>query len=197
RLFPEPEYTFKHALTHAVTYGTLLHERRKTLHARIVGVIEQLYPDRVVENVERLAHHATRGELWEKAVEYLRQTGNKPSDRRANREAVTSFEQALGALTRVSENQKARELAIDLRFDLRHCLIRLGEFRRILDIMLEAERLALAFDDKRRLARAWAYLSNYWDNAGRHDEAIDRGYQALAIANAVGDLPLKVQSTSH
>ena len=68
RLFPDPEYTFKHALTHEVTYGTLLQERRKALHARIVGAIERFYPDRLTEHVERLAHHAVRGEVWEKAV---------------------------------------------------------------------------------------------------------------------------------
>ena len=89
RLFPEPEYTFKHALTHDVTYGTLLQERRKTLHARIVGAFERFYPDRLSEHVERLAHHAVRGELWEKAVAYLRQAGTKALARSANREAVT------------------------------------------------------------------------------------------------------------
>ena len=34
RLFPEREYTFKHALTHEVSYGSLLQERRRVLHAR-------------------------------------------------------------------------------------------------------------------------------------------------------------------
>jgi predicted ATPase len=62
-LYPEPEYTFKHALTHEVAYGSLLQERRCDLHARIVEAIEQLYPDRLGEHVERLAHHAIRGEL--------------------------------------------------------------------------------------------------------------------------------------
>src|SRR5262249_24901632 len=36
RLFPEQEYTFKHALTHEVAYNSLLLERRRMLHARIV-----------------------------------------------------------------------------------------------------------------------------------------------------------------
>jgi predicted ATPase len=35
-LFPDLEYTFKHALTHEVAYGSLLQERRHALHARIV-----------------------------------------------------------------------------------------------------------------------------------------------------------------
>src|SRR5262249_30072499 len=48
RLFPEPEYTFKHALTHEVAYGGLLQERRRTLHARIVTALEALAGDRGV-----------------------------------------------------------------------------------------------------------------------------------------------------
>ena len=45
-------------------------EQRRTLHARIVEAIEALYADRVVEQVERLAHHALRGEVWDKALAY-------------------------------------------------------------------------------------------------------------------------------
>jgi class 3 adenylate cyclase len=44
RLFPELEYTFKHALTHEVAYGSLLTERRQALHRDVVGAIERLYP---------------------------------------------------------------------------------------------------------------------------------------------------------
>src|SRR4030095_6319240 len=76
-LFPDAEYTFKHALTHEVAYGSLLGERRRALHARVVAVIETLHPDRLVEHVERLAHHSQRGELWEPAVQYLRRAGMK------------------------------------------------------------------------------------------------------------------------
>jgi predicted ATPase len=106
RLFPEPEYTFKQALTHEVTYGTLLQERRKALHARIVGAIERSYPDRLIEHVERLAHHAVRGQLWEQAVTYLRQAGAKALARSANREAVSCFEQALTGLGQMPETPR-------------------------------------------------------------------------------------------
>src|SRR4029453_11956513 len=57
RLFPEPEYTFKHALTHEVAYSSLLLERRRVLHVRIVEAIVTLAPERVGEHVERLVHH--------------------------------------------------------------------------------------------------------------------------------------------
>ena len=48
-LYPDLEYTFKHALTHEVTYGGLLQERRRELHARIVEAIETLHRDRLGE----------------------------------------------------------------------------------------------------------------------------------------------------
>ena len=76
-LFPELEYTFKHALTHEVAYGSLLQERRRALHARIVEALETLAGDRLDEQVERLAHHALRGEVWDKAVAYCRQAGDE------------------------------------------------------------------------------------------------------------------------
>src|SRR5262249_58872440 len=74
-LFPDLEYTFKHALTHDVAYGGLLHERRRTLHARIVAAIEALHHDRLGEQIERLAHHALRGELREKAGHFQLKLG--------------------------------------------------------------------------------------------------------------------------
>ena len=82
-LFPDLEYTFKHALTHEVAYGSLLQERRRTLHAHIVDAIERLSADRLAEQLERLAHHALRSEVWDKALPYCRQAGAKAATRSA------------------------------------------------------------------------------------------------------------------
>jgi class 3 adenylate cyclase/predicted ATPase len=94
-IFPELEYTFKHALTHEVAYGSLLGARRRALHARIVEAIERLYADRLSEQVERLAHHAVRGEILGKAVTYLHEAGTKAFTRSSNGEAVAYFRQGL------------------------------------------------------------------------------------------------------
>jgi DNA-binding winged helix-turn-helix (wHTH) protein/class 3 adenylate cyclase len=98
RLFPEPVYTFKHALTHEVAYEGLLQERRRMLHTRIVASLEELAGDRVAAQVEQLAHHAVRGELWDKALTYGQQAGEKAMAQSAHHEAVAYFEQALRAL---------------------------------------------------------------------------------------------------
>src|SRR5262245_2471243 len=96
-LAPEQVYTFKQALTHEVAYGSLLLERRRALHVRIVEALEALASDRAAKQVDRLAYHALRGEVWDKAVTYGQQAGARAFDRAAFREAVVSFEQALQA----------------------------------------------------------------------------------------------------
>jgi predicted ATPase len=81
-LVPDAAYTFKHALTHDVAYGSLLHERRRALHVRIGEAIETLYPDRLAEHVERLAHHAVRGERWRRPSTISVKRASRPSDDR-------------------------------------------------------------------------------------------------------------------
>jgi tetratricopeptide (TPR) repeat protein len=191
-LFPELEYTFKHAVTHDVAYASLLHERRRALHARIVEAIESSYPGRLTEHIEPLGHHAFHGEAWEKAVEYLRQAGAKAFSRRAYRESGSLFEQALTALGQVSETRATLELSIDLRFDLRNAFWPLGEFGRILDHLHEAQRLAQALNDQRRLGRVFSFLTQTTWMVGDNDQAVDTGHRALAIAEAVGDLGQQV-----
>jgi predicted ATPase len=91
----------------------LLQERRRSLHARIVEALEALAGDRVTEQVERLAHHALRGEVWDKALAYARQAGEKAVARSAHREAVGYFEQALSTLPHLPETRDTREQAIE------------------------------------------------------------------------------------
>ncbi|HZO39496.1 MAG TPA: AAA family ATPase [Methylomirabilota bacterium] len=72
KLLPQVEYTFKHTLTHEVAYASLLQEHRRALHAELVDAIERLFPGAVAEHRDRLVHHAFRGEVWSKAITYLR-----------------------------------------------------------------------------------------------------------------------------
>jgi class 3 adenylate cyclase/tetratricopeptide (TPR) repeat protein len=196
-LFPELAYTFKHALTHEVAYGSLLLERRRALHARIVDAIERLYADRLPEQVERLAQHAFRGEVWDKAVAYSRQAGTKAFARSALREAVACFEQALAALTHLPKSRATQEQAIDLRFDLRGALWDLGEIRQMFDYLREAEALAQALDDQPRLGQVSAYMCRYCREIGDHNGAVESGQHALAVAETLGDFTLQVTATHY
>jgi class 3 adenylate cyclase/tetratricopeptide (TPR) repeat protein len=197
RLFPDLEYTFKHALIHEVAYGSLLHERRRALHAAIVAAIERLHAGRLDEHVEPLADHARRGELWEKAFGYLRQAGIKAAERSAHREAVPHFERALAVLQHLPETQESREAAIDLRFACRSSLLPLGELDRILNHLREAEALAQGLADQRRLAWVSTYMTIHFSMIAQNEQGLASGQRAVALAAAVGDTPLHVVASNY
>ena len=196
-LFPDLEYTFKHALTHEVAYASLLHDRRRALHARIVEAIETLHAERLTEHVERLAHHAFRGELWDKALAYLRQAGVKAFGRSANREAVAAYEQALAALAHLPETRETMEQGIDVRLALRNALWPLGRFEPGFAHLQDAERLATTLDDRRRLGWIAAYLSEHTRQTGHAADAPPFAERALTIARGVDDLQLAVAANYY
>jgi tetratricopeptide (TPR) repeat protein len=191
KVVPELTYTFKHALTHEVAYGSLLLERRRALHGRTVEAIERLYPDRLTEQVEPLAHHALRGEVWDKAVTYCQQAGARADAHAALREAVASFDQALQALAHLPESSDTRALAIDLRLALGSALNQLGEYGRGLSLLGEAEALARALDDRPRLARVLAGMAFGRRATGDADDTVAAGQQALELAAELGDRTLQ------
>jgi tetratricopeptide (TPR) repeat protein len=197
RVFPEADYTFKHALTHEVAYNSLLLEQRRVLHARLVEALEVLGPERVAEQVERLAHHAVRGEVWDKAVSYCQQAGARAYDRAAFREAVAAFEQALQALTHLPEDGDTRVLALELRHALASPLSHLGEYGRCRALLGEAESLARALDDRAQLVRVLATMADVLRLTGDYDGAIAAGQQALDLAATLGESDLQGQASQR
>ncbi len=190
--FSTAEYVFKHGLTHQVAYSSLLHERRRALHARLVEAIELRYPGRLAEHVERLGHHATLGRLWDRAARYLREAGVKAFARSANRDAVSWFERALQALRHLPESPDTMAEAVDLHLGLRNALAMLGEHEATLMHLSEAEAMAERIGDRRRLGRALSFEVNCLFLLGRHDAAIDCARRAQAVAEALCDTPLAI-----
>jgi class 3 adenylate cyclase/predicted ATPase len=114
KIFPDLEYMFKHALTHEVAYGSLLGDRRRSLHSRIVEAIERLYADRLGEQIERLAYHAVRSEVPSKAVPYLHEAGTRAAQRSANGEAVTYLRQGLDLVAKLPCDREQMRLELRL-----------------------------------------------------------------------------------
>jgi len=194
-LFPDLEYSFKHALTHDVTYASLLQERRRALHGRVLAAIEELHAVRLAEHVERLAHHAMRGELWEKALEYLGPAATKAFGRSAHRDAAACYEQAIEALGYLPEAAEVRRRGIDLRLALRSALYPLGELSKLRQRLDEAEALATAIGDRERLARVLSFKAHYFWSVGEPRSGLDVGQRALAIAMELDNLPIKVTAS--
>jgi class 3 adenylate cyclase/tetratricopeptide (TPR) repeat protein len=195
-LFPDLEYTFKHALTHEVAYGSLLHGRRRALHERIVESIEQLYSGRLAEQVEQLAHHAFRGEVWPKAVTYLRQAGAKAVTRSAYQEAVGLFERALSALAHLPEKPETLREAIEIRVELGPVLIAAkgASASEVETVYAEARDLCDRLQDTSRL---FPVLWGLWYvnfSRGRFQAARELGEGLIGVAQGRNDPALLLEA---
>ena len=194
---PGAVYTFKHALVQDAAYESLLRARRREIHALILSRLESIHRENISEAVELLAHHAQRGELWDKAVVYLCQAGSKAYARSAGRESRAYYEQALGILESLPENKTTLEQGFEIRLELRPVLNQLGEPRRMLERLREAESLAERLNDNRRQGMVCALVTIAHSQIGELDEALEFGNRALRIAGELGELRLQILATTY
>jgi class 3 adenylate cyclase/predicted ATPase len=122
-LFPELEYIFKHALTQEVAYKSLLHKRRKEIHGKIGMAIEEIYAERLEKFYEMLAYHFDHGEVWDKALIYLRQAAERAMKKSAYVEATAHLRKGLELMHNLPEMAERAELELALQFDLSQSLI--------------------------------------------------------------------------
>jgi transcriptional regulator with AAA-type ATPase domain/tetratricopeptide (TPR) repeat protein len=196
-LGPDVEYTFKHTLTHEVAYDCVRGPDRRRLHAGVLAALEGLREEPAPEHLERLAHHAVRAAVWDKAYAYLREAGVRAHAAGAHREAVAFFEQALAALAELPPSRERLEQAIDVRFELRTSLLPLGEVERGLAHLREAARLASELGDPGRLGRLTIYHVGQLYFMGEHERAWEVGQQALRLGDTLDDLALRTSTNTY
>ncbi len=151
-LFPDPEYTFRHALTLDVAYQSLLRERRCALHERVLHALERQWAGREGEKMELLAHHAGRAELWDRAARYLYQAGEKAFAQARYQACATSCQAAIEALDRLGDAADLT-LKLDAYLELWSARSTTGQFDGLREVGEKAEALARALDDGPRLAQ--------------------------------------------
>jgi class 3 adenylate cyclase/tetratricopeptide (TPR) repeat protein len=151
-LFPELEYTFKHALTLEVAYQSLLRERRRTLHAGVLGALEARSREQGPVSVEVLAHHAVRGELWGPAASHLYRAGAKAQAEARYRPAVDFYEAAADALQRLGELADPR-LELDVYLELWSTRISTNRVDGLGELGARVEALARRLEAGPRLAQ--------------------------------------------
>jgi class 3 adenylate cyclase/tetratricopeptide (TPR) repeat protein len=191
RLFPDLEFTFKHALTHEVAYAGLLGERRRALHAAVTAAIERLHADRLVEHVEHLALHASRAHAWEHAARYGRQAGTKAMDRCAYPQAARYFEGALEALAHLPDGRQRDEMVFDARLALSSPLSALGQLERCLALNDEDVRSARVLGDAVRTVRASLRRMNLLSMLGDPAGGLPHAMEALRVAESIDDTVLQ------
>ncbi|MDY6835103.1 MAG: tetratricopeptide repeat protein, partial [Chloroflexota bacterium] len=184
--FPEPEYTFKHALTQEVAYNSLLSRERRRLHQEIGRTIEAFHsaPE---ESAEMLAHHYCGSENWEKANWYLKLSGNKAVRSYANQEAIHFYEKSLVALKNMPCTKENINRQIEGLVLLLTPVVLMGFPQGHTEHLQEGERLAREAGDMRSLALFYNALAMYNCMHGIGSTATVYFDKALKAAEQVED----------
>jgi DNA-binding CsgD family transcriptional regulator/tetratricopeptide (TPR) repeat protein len=176
-------FAFRHALTRQAMYNDLLARERRTLHRQIADAIERVHASSLSAILGDLAYHFYEGQVWDKALVYARQAGEKASSLHSPRAAVEHFTRSLRAAHHLSVPQplsvlKARAKAYEL----------LGEFegaRADYALMIDAAREA---QDKHSewealLDLGWLWTVRDYARAGEYIA------EAVELAGQMGDPP--------
>ena len=184
--YPDVEYTFKHALTHEVAYGSLLQERRQILHAAIAKALEALCADRLEEVYDRLAYHYSKTDQAEKAVEYLTRFARKAARGHAHVEAVAALQDARVRVDRLPAERRDR-VVLDLILREVQSLNWLGRNEESLDLLLRQQGRLEGLQDPSQAARYYFSLGINYSLLGDQAQAVQALERALREAKCSGD----------
>jgi tetratricopeptide (TPR) repeat protein len=185
---------FSHDYIRKVMTGELPAALRIALHRRVAESLEDVYGRDLTAHALALGTHYRDGEAWEKAAAFLDVAGREAATRSAHNEAVACFEEALNALRRLPVSGPVDNRDLDIRIELRQSLYPLGRFADLLRHLREGERIAEKLDDRPRLARVAAYISNHAWITGDLAQALAFGQRALALAEAIPSPGLTVEA---
>jgi class 3 adenylate cyclase/ABC-type dipeptide/oligopeptide/nickel transport system ATPase component len=182
RLFPELEYIFKHALTQEVAYNSLLLKRRKEIHEKIGGAIEEIYQERLEEFYEMLAYHYSKSDNLERAYQYLKLSGNKAMRSCSNVEAFHFYRDAISILKQKPETEQNKKELLQVILLMTIPMEYLVYPEDSIKFIQEGEKLCKELEDKKSLATLYTFMSYFHSFKG--DLALGRKYQEDSFEEA-------------
>jgi len=189
-IFPQATYIFRHSLTQEVAYDSLLLKRRREIHDRIGKAIEELYPDRLEEFYEILAHHYSKSENHEKAYQYLKLSGDKATRSNSPWEAFRFYKEAINVLTQLPDTEENKRRGIEVRLLMAGPLAGLAFPEDSLQILQEGEKLSKELGDERSLAKFYSNMGIYYSVRGDTLQGIKYAEKALEEAEKTQDVDL-------
>ncbi len=185
--FPDTDYVFKHALIHEVAYNSLLVQKRKELHERVGIAIEELYPNRLEEFYEVLAHHFGLTDNREKSLCYLNLAGKKAKDVFADEEALNYFIKALKCFDEIPETEANKQRRIDILFEMENIYDSAGkreDQKKVIERILD---LSKSVNDERRLSDGYIRQAEFLSVVGEYQKAQEVGKSAFTLKSEIGD----------
>jgi predicted ATPase len=183
------EYTFKHALTQEVAYGSVLGERRALLHERIGAAIEANFAQSIDDHLGELAHHYGRSANRIKAIEYFERAARKALQRSAFSEAIDDATRGLALVSNGSTDPINLQRELELRSTLGDALSATRGYadQQVQATLERARALCVEAGDSARLFTVLIGLRWFFTFRLELSAARDIAQQLVALAQRLGD----------
>jgi serine/threonine protein kinase/tetratricopeptide (TPR) repeat protein len=190
RVVPDPLYRFKHVLTQEVAYESLLEHQRRAMH-RAVGMAIERHHGRPSDSLELLAHHFSRAELWDRAVDYGRRAAERATELSQFADALDMLERVQAWLARLPDEPGRREQVADVLLRQERLCETLGMRGRQLQLSAELIALLAPHGASARLSEAYLRQGDVSTLLKRFDAADRALTTALRMSRERGDAALE------
>jgi class 3 adenylate cyclase len=178
------QYAFKHALIRDVAYTSLWARDRHALHARVVTLLQERWPELAQMRPELLALHQTEAGQHRDALAQWELAATSAAARSAELEAISHLRRALAVLARVDLGEERDRTALRLQLLLAARLIATEGYgaEAVLHAYLEAQRLCDQIGDDTARFKVEMGLEAYRFMRADFGPALEHGRRAAAIA---------------
>jgi adenylate cyclase len=179
-------YRFWHPLTQEVAAGTLLADRRSTIHAAVARALIDAEPDRHAENAALIATHwEAAGDAWEAAQWHAQAADYAYHYDMA--ESMRRWRMTLSQLETIEQDD-----ALHLGIVARSWLVRFGartgmDDHELTELLNESKSLAHRLGDPRALVQSTYPAGSAFLWRGRMAEALDEYSRAQTAADSAGE----------
>ena len=182
---------FAHVLLRDTLYDDLGSARRVLLHRQALATLERLYTNSPGLHPAELAHHATAGREFGKAIDYARRAGDQALELLAYEEAARLYQMALAALARLAARDEGTRCRLLL--SLGEAQARAGNSPAAREAFLDAADVARPLGLAPELARAATGYGGriVWVRAGTDERLVPLLEEALA---GLGEVQLELRS---
>lgn len=187
RVAPDPAYHFKHVLTQEVAYATLLEHQRRELHGRVGCIIEDLEGEHADDRHERLAHHFSRAERWDKAVSYGLRSAEAATGLAQFSQALQVLERTQRWIARLPAGPERDSTLVGVLLQQERMCETLGQRQRQQQLIDQLIQLLAASEDRGRLAEVYLRQGDLFTLLRRFGEADAALQESLRLRRELGD----------
>jgi DNA-binding CsgD family transcriptional regulator/tetratricopeptide (TPR) repeat protein len=185
------QFAFRHALTQQAIIASLLLRERQGLHRSIVQTLERFSTSARESYLEDLAYHSYEAGMWEQALKYAQEAGEKALMLYAQQAAIDHFTHAVDAAHHLSQ-----ALPPHLYLARGQAYETLGDFERARGDYERALDTARVLQDRQMEWQSMMAIGFLWTGHD-YEQAGVWLRRALALAGELDDFTWRARSLNH